>query len=186
MDGLFDFLFNNPILLLLVIGWIFAAFREKPTNEQREQQQREQRTRQQRQRSSQQASESRRRPLRDATQSSPGQPLGKIEVERRPVVTSSHTFEQPTVEDQRLEQLEQLQERLGAHMSQIDDVSKGYVSFQRSDTSSGLSSKAKSSHEVTTSQLNKRLNRQGLADSIIMAEVLGKPRAKRIHHRDHI
>lgn len=186
MDGLFDFLFNNPFLLLLIIGWLFATFREKPKNEQ---QQKERQTRQPTQRPAHQSRESRGRTVEDHSRRAPtergGQPLGKFEVEQKPVVTS-HTYEQQTVEDQRLEQLEQLQERLGAHMTQIEDVSGNYSEYQRNEPEIGKPIRRSSPQRVTTSNLSKRFNRQGLVDSIIMAEVLGKPRAKRINHRDHI
>lgn len=169
MDGLFDFLFTNPFLLLLIIGWLFTTFRGKPTDERQEQ------TKQTRPRQHQvgKASRSEQR----------GLPLGKFDVEKRPVVTASRSLEQSTVEESRLEQLEQLQDRLGAYNTQIQSLDSTFA--KRQDISQQFVRK-KAAESITPSRLSKRFNHKGLVDSIIMAEVLGKPRAKRLHHRDYM
>lgn len=187
MDELFDFLLNNPFILLLIIGWLFATFRGQPKGQQQQRREQQRRTAQSNTRR-RQTVDSRRRSLQEAAQEmrseQRGTPLGRIDVGQKPVVTShADHIEQPSVEDQRLEQLEQLQARLGAHVTSHDDMDFSESVHQDRLTPS-TTFKSKSS--VTKDHIQERFNRRGLVESIIMAEVLGKPRAKRTHHRDHV
>src|SRR5699024_9776458 len=122
--------------------------------------------RQAQQRQAQQRSEQRRRTAEESGQRTfteqVGQPLGRIDVEQRPVTTQSHTDEQMSVEDQRLEQLEQLQNRLGAHVTQLEDVDAESFTLSQSDERMPRMSHNTSQQPVTTSNLSKRFNRQGL------------------------
>src|SRR5699024_6108070 len=100
MDELFGFLLNNPFILLLIIGWLFATFRSQPKGQQQnqEQQRREQQQRRAAQgdRTRRQEADSRRRSLQDAVKEmrseQRGTPVGRIDVEQRPVVTSHETY----------------------------------------------------------------------------------------------
>lgn len=187
MDELFGFLLNNPFILLLIIGWLFATFRSQPKGGQQGQDQ-QQRRAAQGDRTRRQAVDSRRRSLQDAVKEmrseQQGTPIGRVDVEQRPVVTSHETYtEQQSVEDQRLEQLEQLQDRLGAHVASHDDID--FSEPMQQDRLAPLTT-FKSKPSVTKDHIQERFNRRGLVESIIMAEVLGKPRAKRTHPRDQL
>lgn len=186
MDELFELIFRNPFLILLIIGWLFATFREKPKKGQQDQRQQ----RQQPSRQTRPQRQSRRQPShsgRSSTHSEPqGTPLGRVEVEQRPVVTSHESFEQPVIEDQQQEQLQQLKNRLGAHVADFDDMEDLSNVFQQNEQHLPHVTKEKMKQSVTRSELGKRFNKQGLVESVIMAEVLGKPRAKRMNHRNNL
>lgn len=175
MDGLFELLFENPFLLILIVGWLFAMFRDKPAEEERKQQQR------QRPRPVQSSRSTTRTSRVDEAKSEGRTPLGKIDVEKKPVIETNQETEPLTIEEQRLEQLAQLQDRLGTRTYRKEEATSNVT------TAFGKQNRTtKPYKKVNSSRLSKRLKQEGLIESIIMAEILGKPRAKRSHHRDYL
>lgn len=168
MGELIELVLKNPFLLLLILGWVVTMFRGKPAeNEQQNKQERPKRTHTQRQSPSQQT----------------GTPIGRIEPEKRPVIKQEEVQQSLSIEDHREEQLQRLQAQLGAGSS--------YEDYEEANQPSGLGPSITDNMQQSIAKqpamknnLKHKLNHQGLVESIIMAEVIGLPRAKKRHHRD--
>lgn len=184
MDELFEVVLRNPFLLLLLIGGLISVFRDKKPDQKQQRRTVEQKRAQQRQQ------EQRR-------QSSPS--TAETTTEKHPAETIFDMFfedateepkkveeprEQISVDDQRDEQLERLQAELGAQEVAYDPQS---MDHQRSELSQTKAPKTSEKSPIRKNKLRnnieKRLTREGLVESVIMAEVLGRPRSKRSHHR---
>jgi|SRR5699024_5944324 len=177
MDSFFDFIFGNFfIVIIIVVGLINLFSKGKQANDQtRERQERNTNTE--------------RRPVSSAERE---QPKSLSEVLEQKVEQAKETFQQASntykdasdqlpksIEEQRAEQYEELRRRMQTPQTNQQD---------RSKDSSNLSAENKvkdvDSMEQTTPKdlevayhLQRNLTREGLAESIVMAEVLGPPRA---------
>src|SRR5699024_9085366 len=150
MEEIFELLFKNPFLLLLIIGYLTTVFRGK-SDEQKEREKQPKRT-----------------PPKKTTESSPKTP-------------ETHTVKMSSIEAQRKEQLERLQTQLETKMPSQDLNLNDYSTL--GTTISDGESKQPVKQKMNKNKIQQRLNQRGLVESVIMAEVLGSPRAKKRHHR---
>jgi len=150
MEEIFELLFKNPFLLLLIIGYLTTVFRGK-SDEQKEREKQPKRT-----------------PPKQTTESSPKNP-------------ETDTVEMSSIEAQRKEQLERLQTQLETKMPSQDLNLNDYSTL--GTTISDGESKQPVKQKMNKNKIQQRLNQRGLVESVIMAEVLGSPRAKKRHHR---
>lgn len=165
MEGLIELVLNNPILLLLILGYLATLFRGKPdANEQPKKQHRP-------------------KPI---PPNQTGTPIGKIELEKRPHIEEQvepKIEPQLSIEEQREQQMQRLQAQFGG--------SSTYEDMDEVEMHSGLVQKISDREREWQDQqaaalkknIKQKLNQQGLIESIIMAEVLSRPRAKKRHHR---
>lgn len=151
MDQIFEILTKNPILIIIILGILFKVFGPKKTDEA----QSEQAARQ--------------------TQQRPQPKTNTIERARTASEARSKTeYSKPkttylSVEEQRAEQLARLKQSY-------------QTSQTKSDTNSSLEQKGLSdlipqNKQVEHLAIENSLTEQGLINSVVMAEVLGAPRA---------
>ena len=163
MDELINLVVKNPFILILIIGALYSLFKGKPkpetdNREQQQHQQREQR-RQTIQNRKEQVQTSQRKEQKRSNQSK-GQKLGQLSIE---------------------EQRERQMKRLKSQMA-----SPEHQSFKHKDNVAEKRREAEVQqlHNSLEQQKFKRkvksgLTKEGLLNSIVMAEVLGPPRAKK-------
>lgn len=151
MEGLFEAILSNPFLILLILGGIFSFFKGNPEKSQQEQQQ---------------------RPSGRPTQTHTRTAQEKSTPVHIPQETNIDSL---SIEEHRDEQMERLREQLNTGEHRLPDISK-------SDSSAP---KVVHSHETSykynefKKDMKRNLTKQGLIDSIVMAEVLGPPRARK-------
>lgn len=152
MDEIFDFIFGNLFIVIIIIGAIIKLFGSKSKQEDATQKEPPARV------SNTSASQQRR----------PEQPV------RERVTRSEQVSEQRehlTIEQHRAKQLEQLQR----HHQSSRQEDRPHTGMHVEPTVS-IVSKETTEDDVTI-DLKDKLTHQGLIDSVIMAEVLGSPRA---------
>lgn len=185
MDELIEVVLRNPFLLLLLIGGLISVFRDKKPDQTKQRRAAEQRRVEQ----SKQVT-----PTPDETP--PEQQSGEtifdmlfdeVEEQKEPSSTTKETqLESLSVEEQRDEQLERLQAELGAQQVNYDPETAD-VADTDADSIEVKSikklTKSKQQKRKLHDNLKKRLTKEGLVESVIMAEILGRPRSKRSHHR---
>lgn len=174
MDQLIDIIFANPLFLIIIIGGLFSLFKgkgqeeEKQKQEQQQKQQQQQRQQQQRQRQQTRQPTERPRPVvakqthAERTRTAPQEEMS--------------VPHQLSVEEQRAEQMKQFAGNLDleAH-SGLKDRPK-VADEKRQEEIQSLTSKYK--HKKFKKDFENSLSSKGLINSIVMAEVLGEPRAK--------
>lgn len=187
----FDFIFDNLFIVAIVLIGLFNLFSgsgKKKASEQQQQQQQEQKP-------------SRRevfREMREREHEHPSQrsaeakPLGRLEgaaerieqkaeelgrrVEQKIDDVSRKQKPSETLAEQRQAQMERIQKELQQQHSHTHTSHSGQM--ERSiPAQTAPTSKSSSESKAGELQLNKKLTTSGLMDSVVMAEVLGPPRA---------
>lgn len=88
--------------------------------------------------------------------------------------------EDPSIEDQRQKQLEKLAHRMDASLNPEEEEEYSSSSMQVKRMEERLITESSTvKKEKMQKRLRNKLNKDGLIDSVIMAEVLGKPRSMR-------
>ncbi|MGM8364621.1 hypothetical protein ACLIBG_03960 [Virgibacillus sp. W0181] len=164
MEELFQFITSNFIMFVIIIGGLISLFRNKQTGEQ----------------------QSKQRPsnipeTRSQTQSKQEEVRDNWQLDER----MQESIETMTSEEQREKQLERLKSQVNAnsHMNRqrsnnaSKDVQDNHKSFQPlpESTDRRLSDSKQDDH--FKKKIKGQLNRGGLLESIVMAEVLGSPRS---------
>lgn len=154
MDELFEAILSNPFLLILIIGGLISFFRGSSGKSDQESQQPSGRPTQRSQTYSQsESNKSTRSEMSDTEHSTNMSAL--------------------SVEEQRDEQLERLKKQLNTNEHQVSPhPSKNKTKVVHSHESSYKY------HEFKK-DMKRNLTKQGLIDSIVMAEILGPPRARK-------
>ncbi|MCG5103086.1 hypothetical protein [Oceanobacillus alkalisoli] len=173
MDAIFEFIFGNMFLVILIISGIIGMLSSNKEQQKKQQQQRPTRPQQgQQQRQS--------TPRRSA-------PPSRTEAKPRPqeVVVTAHTEPDGTVtstttksiEEAQEAQMERLQRKYTAADMSITDgnvIGEGdFFNEQQLQTLKQFSEEQK----VLKKDIRKSLRNKGLINGIIMAEVLGRPRS---------
>lgn len=166
MEQLIDLIFENPFLLVIILGALFSLFGGKKKEEQQEQRQRQnQRTgsQQQRQQQSQQ-------PMR--TKSNPSQPRQQVKKK-----TQEKRAPQLSIEEQRARQMARFaSNHVTEHHSAEADEKLVRADERRKTEIQNLTSSY--DQKRFKKEFKQGLTREGLINSVIMAEVLGSPRAR--------
>lgn len=169
MESFFDFIIGNFFIVIIVIVAIYNLFfKAKNVSEETSE------AEEPRQRSTSQRKESP-RSLQDAIEQ-------KVEHARETFQQAKDTFTQmaeempKTVEEQRKEQYEQLRRRMQPTHRDNDHKNEHVVRNKAKHVDSKQAD-VEATELVVAHQLEKKLTRKGLAESIVMAEVLGPPRA---------
>jgi len=185
MDILIDIIFENPFLLFLIIAGLISAFnRYSTTKESTESKGQE--PEQRRKQSS---------PLKDLTRRleelaesaeeiDPLKP-NRAEIEQQEVETTSKQEPNYSFEREREAQLQRLQEQYRTVREEDETVNKAETSASIHSTET----KAKKPLQPTGTKgidLQSRLNQEGLIESIVMAEILGPPRARKRYHNRYL
>jgi len=177
METIIDFIFSNFIIVLIIIGGLAKLFGGDNQEQQKKQ--------------------TNRTPRPVETRKQAPLPQGKMEKPNRQGRAKSETSSSPmgetgsigeviSVEDQQQKQLEQLAGKMQNETvqsfddlpNQIDYEHQSFSSMHSKTASPSLQDNNKYKKEVKK-QIKKRLSRKGLTESIIMAEVLGPPRARK-------
>lgn len=170
MDGLIELIFKNPFLLILILGGIFSMFGGKKTKNQEEQEDKRKEQRQQ------QARQQRQAPAPSRNVPPPFNPQPKPERKTYGDKTEEQITDTLSIDDQREEQIKRLTEqyRTNEHSGLTD---KAEVAHKRREIEV-QNIKSKYSKQFKQ-DFKKSLTHKGLINSIVMAEVLGRPRASR-------
>lgn len=169
MEAIIDFIFSNFIIVLIIIGGITKLLggdgKEQQTNRQG-------------------------RPIEKRQQTTPSPRNTNRSRSQQPTrsKTSSPLGETISIGEEQQKQLEQLAGQMRTEAVQsFDDLSKEVASDDKIMSSAVTRNKTdniakkdrnKNKKEVKR-QMKKKLSRQGVTESIIMAEVLGPPRARK-------
>lgn len=155
MDQLIELIFDNLFFVVIIIGAIFSMFKGKENKE--EQQERQQ--------------------VPQQIKTTPSVPKSN---QPRHVKTHAERKKaelQLSVEEQRAEQMKQLAMNVGSQHTSISTISQvkpgdGRRSLEINDLTSNYN------HEKFKGNFKESLTKEGLVNSIVMAEVLGVPRAR--------
>ncbi|TQS74579.1 hypothetical protein DX933_11635 [Ornithinibacillus gellani] len=173
MDELFDLIFGNPILIIIIIGALYRFFsnaekeqgekKEKPWDKPRH--------------------APTPRPAR--TPSGPRQTASKTmsqAKQQKQTKETTHTTS-PTVEEMQQQQLEKLAGKYKTNLNQSASGKKnGHLHH---GLGASIDDEVKNPDAINhhkrrfKKQIRNKLNQRGLVDSIVMAEVLGPPRARK-------
>ncbi len=169
MDGFFDFIFSNFFIVIIILVAVFNLF-NKGKN-QREESETNSQNRRQEQPEKPSLQERIEQKVKEAKESY--QEIQDTIASESKTETSQKTEAPKSIQEQRQEQYEQLKRRLQPSNQRTKDepLPETRVSVKPVNTSSD-----QEKLEVMK-QFDKKLTRQGLAESIVMAEVLGPPRA---------
>ncbi|WP_085991869.1 hypothetical protein [Oceanobacillus senegalensis] len=153
MEGLFEAIFSNFFLILIVISGIIGFFRNNSGEDQKKKQSN--------------------RPMRPETPSNRNQ---RADSHSKPINQSSPTMTM-TVEEQQQQQMERLASRLKTNANQpLDDNTENPMI---NENLAGLSSHNYSKEQKELKrQIGTNLKGKGLIQGIIMSEVLGSPRGR--------
>lgn len=185
MEGLIEFIFANLFLVIIIVTGLLSFFKNMLANQNK-------------QGSPNQESE-RGSPLREAMkrveemvesidvpeQTTPKRTERKVETTTHqsiPIEETVSSFEEQ-IERQYEEQYSRLQEQYQSISEITEEVN--YYNEKASSLIEDHDPKNKKIYNEPDININlkSRLNRGGLIESIVMAEVLGPPRARRGHHR---
>lgn len=165
MDQLIDIIFDNPFFIIIIIGGLISLFKGKAKQEE----QQEQRQQQQPQQQSQQA---RRMPER------PKPTIAKqTNDHRRTHSEKQEAISNLSIEEHRAEQMKRFSDSLATNQhSGMTDRPK-IADATREEEVQRLTSKY--NDQKFKRQFENSLTNKGLINSVVMAEVLGSPRARR-------
>lgn len=155
MDGLFEAILSNPFLILLILGGIFSLFGGKTDKAHQENKQ------------------SSNRPTQTTQSYRRTDPIRNTQVNDHKT-TNINTM---SIEEHREEQIERLKDQLHNN--------DRYETLPSDDKNTLSEPKAIHHHEKSyqfnqfKKDMKRNLTKQGLVDSIVMAEVLGAPRARK-------
>lgn len=170
MEGLIDFIFSNPFLLILIIGGLMSLFKRK--TEQPEQEQKNVPNR-----PLPMPAETRMETVKEKTR--------PPKLEPQPV---NKKMEVRPVEQYRQQQMEELKNRLNVNNERVNH----YKGSDQNVKSHVHSLTSKNDKRPFKRHFKDNVTRSGLINSVIMSEVLGPPRAmkpyegmpyKRKYHR---
>ncbi|HIV73639.1 MAG TPA: hypothetical protein H9895_00990 [Candidatus Pseudogracilibacillus intestinigallinarum] len=182
MDSFFDFIFGNLFFVIIIVAAIinfFNSAKKEEEKKRRQQQQRQQRrTNQPEQTRQQQEQKERKMPtfsdLQDQLKEQLDQFLEPEEKktpskkEKQSTIGVDHATETlESIEEQRQKQYERLRSQYQSQSNE-EDV--------KEDLSALLKPKKAAKQDVSIA-IEKKLTREGIVEGIIMAEVLGPPRA---------
>ncbi|SET61424.1 hypothetical protein SAMN05216389_11732 [Oceanobacillus limi] len=165
MESLFDFLFSNIVFVVIVIGALMRLFRGNAEDDGGQQKRQPERTRQQT------------NPKPTATPSG-----GPIQRNRQPKAdyTTAETNPTHTLEEQQQQQLEKLAGRMNATIDQsMDELSSNTTDHIGQSLQKPKKQPSSKKTENYRKQIKNNLSRDGLVNSVVMAEVLGPARARK-------
>lgn len=172
MEDFIDFVLSNIFILVIIVGGLINLLSGRKKEERKAERRR-------------QLLEERRRRQREQQKDEQKRP----DIEDTPTYVSEHSFEQPIeqqvenvemtgdFEQQRQAQYERLREQIQAS-SMFDADDEEMIKTRTNEYTSTDTGKQRSSQ---LHLLNESLNRKRLMESVIMAEVLGPPRAYKKH-----
>ncbi|MEJ8776560.1 hypothetical protein [Pseudogracilibacillus sp. ICA-222130] len=181
MDSFFEFIFGNLFFVIIIVAAIinfFNSAKKEEEKKRRQQQQRQQRRTNQSEQSRQKEQKERKMPtfseLQDQLKEQfdqfiePEEKKAPQEKERQSTVRADYATETlDSIEDQRQKKYERLRAQYQSQSSK-EDI--------KEDLSTLLGSKKAATQDVSIA-IEKKLTREGIVEGIIMAEVLGPPRA---------
>lgn len=156
MEDLFDAILRNPFLVLLIIGGIISFFKGK--NEKQEDKKRPPET----------------KPKRPEPR--PVNQRKEVIIKQEPPRAQEQRVERLTIEEHQQKQMESLMSRLHTMEAPRSYERPNDANIKREIEVQNLVSQY--NHTKFKKSFVKSLNKEGLINSIIMAEVLGLPRAK--------
>lgn len=160
MDSIFDLiegLFSNFYIVIVIIAGIIGLF--KSNTEKQKQEQRKTQT----------------NPRPTATPSGANQ--RKPERVRATRAEQQQTISMKTIEEQQEEQMKRLAGKYNANAKQAVDTS--HTAFKGENSLREPEKHTSENHNQLKKQMRNNLGRKGLINGIIMAEVIGSPRAKK-------
>ncbi|MFC0299766.1 hypothetical protein ACFFIS_02860 [Virgibacillus soli] len=172
MADLFEFIAQNFVLIIIIVGGILKVLKESSSSKQKE----ETTGRQQRP-----ANPSRPRPVSPVPTQAQRVPTKPVKQEQK------QTVQTVSIEEQQQQQLERLagsmRTTVDLPMSEIGDIQDNSLESGIEHSAILLERKHNQAndyhHEKFKSQMKNQLNRNGLIEGIIMAEILGPPRAQK-------
>lgn len=161
MDSIIDFIFSNFLILFIVVGGLAKLVGgDTKKNE----------------------SDTKTRQPAQTRQQSQGRATNRTHSMSKQ--ESSESMASVSIEEQQQKQLERLAGKVATHTAKgYDDLTE--QSYSSNSHHAFLKSDQNNKKEFTNNKkevkkrLNKKINRSGLIDSVIMAEVLGPPRARK-------
>ena len=172
MDSFFDLIFNNFFIVIIIIFAIVNLFSKSKKASEEAQQDNSQDTGREphKKRSIQDLIEEKVEEAKESYQQMQDTVAPESKEKPKPRPKSEATI---SIEEQRQEQYEQLKRRLQPSHQQKgeEDV------YNRLAQKQQVGAKPQSTDLAVSEHLGERLTREGLAESIVMAEVLGPPRA---------
>lgn len=185
MNEIFEFIFANFFLFFIILAGLLSFLRNMLANQPK-------------QKDTKETTKEDGSPLRDVVkrleemvetfenqeQTIPQRTEEKLDPIAKEESAADRTFQ--SIEDESKRQYEEQYNRLKEQYQSISQTSETSINETESRTlhaNEKLISSRKTNKEEINIELNTRLNREGLIESIIMHEVLGPPRARRKHHR---
>lgn len=159
MEGLFEALLSNPFFILIILGGLMSFFRDKSKATDEEE-----------------TTVSRPQPSRTERQSQPKKvPLGRMSTEKE----ATEQMDTRSVTEHRDEQMERLMKQFNVEEDQVTEDS---IENQAQSVRS-LGKRTQVSETLKQKDFKKRMKdnttKKGLLNGVIMAEVLGPPRAQK-------
>lgn len=186
MEQLIDLILSNPFLIIIIVGALFSLLKGSKTAKEQQEKQQQQRQQQQGQRQpqqrtrsdqhstrkpnpEQQASEKRTSPLRELKEA--------IEKEFANM-REEKQVETVATEIPRMQQVDDMYERVNAAKEERERAYQRGMDAKRRREKEEKSLVSQYQQTKFKQSFTKSLGKQGLVNSVIMAEVLGSPRAK--------
>lgn len=152
MEGFIEILLANPFFILIIIGILMSLFRDKPTVEEAEDSQTP-------------------RPV-STSQNRTNQSTPLEEEREKPAPI---TAEDQSIEERRAAQMDRLRDQLSAYEN--EDVDELERKPMKDATQANMHVQRERQFKKLKRQMKKNVTKKGLLNGIIMAEVLGPPRA---------
>ncbi|WLV23598.1 hypothetical protein QR721_08030 [Aciduricibacillus chroicocephali] len=162
LEQLFDFVASNFFIVLIVIGGIVSFIQDRNKKQQSDQEKGENRTQPQHQK----APEQRRKPATPEL--------------RRMQRSGNGRSQESAARDRQLKQVKETAQSAVNETKEMLEVARNAANTKRSGTLP-IRKQASNKHQASHSFAHKKLNRQKLAEGIVLSEVLGPPRALKPH-----
>lgn len=171
MEALLEAIFGNFMIVIVIIGAIISFLKDKTDKEKQKQQQ-----------SNTPYRKPNPKPVPSASdyQAKRNHPSPSVQKQTIPKPTSVDT---KSIEEQQANQLKKLVDRIDTGSDQTLSGLQLEALNNYAQIGSQLKNK-KSQHQPLQKRLKRNLSRDGLVDSVIMAEVLGPPRAVKSFRTD--
>lgn len=158
METFFDFIFDNLFIVILIVSGLIGLF-NKSKQEQEEEKRPAQRPK-----------------TPEMPKRQPEQPMNRRTTQTdtgKQTVKQSYQLSENSYEQARQQQYEELKSR---YQAAVDNE-------KISDISSRINSKKETEDNIQVDMdLKKKITQKGLMESVVMAEVLGPPRARKPYH----
>ncbi|MEC5422215.1 hypothetical protein QGM71_01745 [Virgibacillus sp. C22-A2] len=161
MQGLFDAIFSNFFIVIIIIAGIIGFLRDNTAKQQQQQKQQQER-----------------KPVnRPNPTNTPSEGYSRSQQGRSRDSKPQRTYSTSTIEEQQREQMERLADQYNSSTEIKQGMDKLSSNAITDDNSLEPINELSTKQKKLKRQIGKNLNKNGLVNGIIMAEVLGSPRA---------